>query len=782
MINFKEVFSRSFEKSAVGMAILDQNGILLTCNPALCGILDRGIHDILFKGIPEFISPQEGERWVKFFTDFSRQRANDYYFESTFYPKLTREAWWSIQLSDLEYSEDGQQLFFAILQDISLKKIAEDNLREARARAEKATRTKSEFLANMSHEIRTPIHTITGLSELLVDTLLNPEQGDYVRQIGQSADVLISLVDDVLDFSKIEAGQMILDHTNFNFQHVITQALELVSPKAQAKGLEVLLTMLGDVPYMIKGDPGRLRQVLVNLLSNAVKFTQKGEVELIVQSLWEDDRLTSIRVEVRDTGIGLRQETKETLFQPFTQADSSTTRRFGGTGLGLAISRQLVEMMEGQIQADGAPGQGSVFSFTFKAEKQGTGRQTHYWDSFDFNGLRVLLVDDHAKAQKNLHRELAHLGFDVETCSSGHEAIHLLRRMSRRGESPDLVILDQDMQGMDGWQVGEAIDQDSSLKGLRMALMTRIRSTVESSRKKLNNWFQGYLTKPVIPWGLPIFLNKALKESLNKPKTKAVAPNTNHSPIPEDMLGKKVLVVEDNEVNQELFVLLLNKLGLEVLRAYNGLEAVDVFDDEEPILVFMDLQMPEMNGFEATEAIRGLGHSMPIVAVTANALKGEMEKCLQVGMNDFITKPFKRHDLIAVINRVWSRDTEEESPLAEVTRDQEEEVPDFTGELLFDYEESLNTFLGNRELVGKLARSFIDKVEKHGLEIEKALEAEDHEKAFQQAHAVKGSSLNLGALRLGKIATYLEAEGRKNHIEACEKVLPTFQEDPYGPP
>ena len=522
------------------------------------------------------------------------------------------------------------------------------------AEAEMANAAKSEFLANMSHEIRTPMNGITGMLNLLMQTKLDAEQLEFTQTVQSSADTLLTIINDILDFSKIEAGKLEFEHVDFDLRHTLDEITELLTIKAEEKQLEFAGYIHPEVPSRLKGDPGRLRQVLLNLASNAIKFTSDGEVMIEATLIRETDRQAEIQFTVKDSGIGIPEDRLNRLFRSFSQVDSSTTRKYGGTGLGLAISKRLVAMMDGQIGVESKEGQGSTFWFSVLLDKRRDSDQVEAKTVLpqDLQGKRILIVDDHATNRTILQAYLNSWQCETDVAADANQALDLLKTAVDNETPFEMAILDFMMPDIHGETLGRTIKQDPVLKNTRLVLLTSRGLRGDAARAR-DSGFDAYLTKPINQSRLFNAILAVFGKTADNNDEHSQTIITRHSLAEAQKQKMKILLAEDNLVNQKVAVIHLKKLGYRTDLAANGREALKAVKNNQYALILMDVQMPEMDGFEATQAIRRAGCDLPIIAMTANAMKGDREKCLKAGMNDYLSKPIDPQKLSDKIT-VWS--------------------------------------------------------------------------------------------------------------------------------
>ena len=645
--------------------------------------------------------------------------------------------------------------FIAVKVDITDRKIAQREIEKARDAAMELARMKSEFLANMSHEIRTPMNAIIGMTGLLLDTQLSEQQRDYVRTVNGAGEALLGIINDILDFSKLESGKLTVEKLDFDLLETVESTTELLAPRAQEKGVELAHFVEKDVPAGLRGDQGRLRQVLLNLLGNALKFTEAGEVVLKVSVEKETAAGPVLRFSVKDTGIGIPAGTQKNLFQVFTQADASTTRKYGGTGLGLSISKKLVEIMGGEIGLESEPGKGSTFWFTLPFERQ-SGELPPAPEKTLVSGVRALIVDDNAANREIVSRYLEAWEMRFEAVASGKEALEALKREAAGKDPFRLVLLDMHMAGMDGLMLARRIQGEAGLPLVKKVMMTSLGQSLKAEELGAAG-ISVCLSKPVRPATLLKALNSALAEP-GRGGSAATAPAPAFAA--EHPLNKyfRVLVAEDNIVNQKVAVKQLEKLGYEADVAANGLEVLEALKRRPYDLVLMDCQMPEMDGFQATAGIRkteeGMQDHLPVVAMTASALQGDREKCLSAGMDGYISKPV-RLEKLAETMAAWDVPLSA-STLKYLRELAGPETPEFMDELLATY---LRDVPARMEAIREAA----------GSRDAKALQ--------QAAHALKGSSGNVGAQRLRKLCLLLEQLGANGTLDGAAELLSALEKE-----
>ena len=623
-----------------------------------------------------------------------------------------------------------------------------DDLEVARNRAEQATRAKSEFLANISHEIRTPMNAMIGMTELALATRITREQREYLTAVQGSADALLALVNDLLDFSKIEARKLQLDRVGFQLRDALEDTMRVLAPRAHKKGIELACHIDPSVPDTLVGDPLRLRQIVLNLVGNAIKFTDRGEVLVQAQVESRHDQKVQMHFSVRDTGIGIPPEKQQVIFEAFSQADSSTTRRYGGTGLGLAISAQLVELMGGTISVESEPGLGSTFHFTawLDVEEAGAEEASGRWHSM--TDLPVLIVDDNATNRRILEEVFSNWRMRPVAVEGGRAALAALEKSSREAQSFAVVLLDGHMPDLDGFELAQRITRDQRYRRTRVVMLTSAGEPEDVARcGKLG--ISAYLTKPVKQSELFDVVVSVLSDPVvEKPKS----PKKTRA-----KRGLRVLLAEDNQVNQLVASRILEKLGHQVTVVSSGRQAVSAAQAGKFDVIVMDVQMPEMDGLEATAEIRRwertTGKHVPIIAMTAHAMKGDRERCLEAGMDGYTSKPIRIKELEQAISKLVP------TVSVDVPVSKSDEA-----EPVIDHRAVLEGFGGNRRLLSQSIRLFLADYPQRLAEIREAICRGDANALARAAHALKGSVGNFALKDVFAIAQRLETMGRKGEL------------------
>ncbi len=721
----------SVDNASDAMFWVAPNAGLLYANAATCKSLGYSVQELHSMSVLDIVPELRQEAWPEFWE--SLRAAGHRTFEAQHLAKNGRE--FPIELTTTFFTFAGQELLCVSSKNIAMRKQILAELSTARDAALESVRLKSQFLANMSHEIRTPMNGVIGMAELMLHTNLDRDQRDYVDTIRSSADSLLEIINDILDSSKIESGKFLFEDVDFDVRNVVESTLDIVAGPARKKSLELAGCVQPEVFPHLRGDPGRLRQVLTNVVGNAVKFTDQGEVILLVSQHSETTDHVQLRFEVRDTGIGIDDSARRQIFEPFIQADGSNTRKYGGTGLGLTICRQLVEALGGEIGVESQPGEGSTFWFTLGFEKQNDpAPATAYTLDFPKN-LRVLVVDDNPTNRHILQLQLGNLQLRATGVDGGEAALEMLRRVNAGPDPFHLAVLDMQMPGMDGLELARRIKADPAISSTRLILLSSLGDHLTDTALVAAG-IEGYLIKPLKQTRLQEALASLMShapESLPMPAAKS-APA---APL-------RILLAEDNLVNQKVALLQLKSLGFTADLASDGREAIKALERTAYDLILMDCQMPVMDGYSAAREIR-LNYKRPvrIIAMTANAMEGDREKCLEAGMDGYLSKPVDTAELGRLLK---------ESALASVAH----QAPEPQKQEPVDLARFHEITGGNRQMFRQLTHDYLEQAEEILSHLALAIERRSAVEIRQLAHKLGGSSSSCGMRALVEPMARLE--------------------------
>jgi PAS domain S-box-containing protein len=771
--------SETVEQSPVTVVITDKNGTIEYVNPTFCEITGYSAKEAIGQNPRILKSGNNPESFYKDLWD-TILSGRIWRGELLNRKKNDEEFWESASISPIKNDDGEITHFVAVKEDITAKKQMEEELIQSKRAADEANKAKSDFVANMSHEIRTPMNAVIGMTHLALKTELTHKQRDYLNKIESSANSLLGIINDILDFSKIEAGKLDIESVEFNLDNVLDNLANLVTVKAQEKeDLEILFATSRKVPRSLVGDPLRLGQILINLVNNAVKFTESGEILVSTELVNYNEGQVTLKFSVSDTGIGLTEDQIDNLFQAFTQADTSTTRKFGGTGLGLTISKRLVEMMGGKIWVESQLGQGSTFSFTANFSPGKEKAKERFVPSADLSGMKVLVVDDNANSRQILEKTLDSFSFEVALAASGEEGLAELEG-APKDQSYDLVIMDWKMPGMDGIEASKLIKSHKGLSKIPPIILVTAYAREEIRQRAKQLGLEGFLFKPVSPSVLLDAIMQAMGQEVRKVSRVDRKKEDNAEEL-NAIRGAWVLLAEDNEINQQVALEILESAGLNVSLAENGQEAVSAVKEKYYDAVLMDIQMPVMSGYEAAGEIRKDERfkDLPIIAMTAHAMAGDERKSLEAGMNGHVTKPIDPDQLFTALlkwiqpNKGAVADRQPDVTFRETALTQEAQAEEGLPESLtgFDLKAGLERLRGNKRLYRKLLLDFGANYGGVADEIREALAAKDFKQAHSLVHNLKGLAGNLAATDLQAASIEIE-----KLVKGDQKKAPTVKQ------